>query len=131
VYDDVSAIFLEGTVRYQVANTFSVGLSPALYNFHKRSETHVWHEPGIRLTADLLIKPIENLTVTGYLSFMDELYAVKKNNATEKLSPVIDLGGAAEYAFTDRISAFVQVNNLLNNKYQRWYGYEAFGFNVF
>ncbi|RYD56283.1 MAG: hypothetical protein EOP56_13195 [Sphingobacteriales bacterium] len=127
----VNAIVLEGTARYQIANTFSVGLSPAFVNFVGKTYRRVWHEPAIRMTGDVMVKPLKKLTVTGYLLFMDQLYALKRGDVTEKLNPILDLGGSAEYEITDRIGAFAQVNNLLNNRYQRWYMYETFGFNIF
>lgn len=127
----VNALVWEGTARYQVANTFSIGLSPAFINFVTKTYRRVWHEPAIRMMGDVMVKPMKQLTVTGYLLFMDQLYAVKRGNATEKLNPIFDLGGMAEYDLTERIGAFIQVNNLLNNRYQRWYLYESFGFNIF
>lgn len=131
IYDHVNAFVLEGAVRYQIANTFVIGLSPSFYNFYKKTYTHVWHEPSIRVKGDLLLRPLKELTVTAYLSYMDGLYAAKTGGITEKLNPVIDLGGGATYDITNRIAAFAQVNNLLNRRYERWYQYETFGFNLF
>lgn len=131
IYDDkVNAIVLEGTVRYQVANTFSIGLTPAFYNYYKKSYAHVWHEPTVRLKGDMNMQVLKDLNISAYLLYIDGLYALS-GGISRKLSPVVDLGGAAEYDINERIAAFAQVNNLLNNKYQRWYGYQAFGFNLF
>jgi outer membrane receptor protein involved in Fe transport len=47
------------------------------------------------------------------------------------LNPATDVSLSAEYQIIPRLSAFMQVNNLLNNKYQRWYGYEVYGFNIY
>jgi outer membrane receptor protein involved in Fe transport len=41
------------------------------------------------------------------------------------------VGGNAEYQIVPRLSVFVQLNNLLNNKYQRWQYYEAYGLNIY
>jgi outer membrane receptor protein involved in Fe transport len=62
---------------------------------------------------------------------MDEIYALQKGNKAVKLDPIMDIGGSAEYAFLNRLSAFVNANNLLNNKYQRWSGYQVYGMNIF
>lgn len=131
VYDKVSALSLQLAARYQVANTFSVGLSMGMNSYTSDVYRHAWHQPGFNLKGDLLIKPIEKLTVTAYVSVLDGMYAVDKGNTSVKLKPAMDIGGGAEYNFLPRLSGFLQVNNLLNNKYQRWYGYNSYGLNIY
>lgn len=132
VYDDkVNAVSLQGAIRYQVGNSFSAGFSAAYYSYSSSSYHHVWHEPGIRLKGDLMVHPLPQLVVTGYLSMLDEIWALEKNDQSVKLDGFFDIGVGAEYNFIPRLSAFIQVNNLLNNKYERWYGYQAYGINIF
>lgn len=131
VYDAVNALSLQGSVRYRVANTFAAGLSVSMYSYEAETFRHTWHMPSVVFKGDLLFQPLPELTVTAYLSAMEGMYAVDRNNISVKLSPIFDLGGGAEYSFIPRLSAFLQVNNLLNNKYQRWYGYDVYGLNVF
>jgi hypothetical protein len=132
VYDDqLNAISLQGAIRYQVSNTLSAGFSVTTYNYSNNTFRHVWHEPAVNIKADLMIRPVSNLVVTGYLSVVDEIWAIEKNNQSVKLGGVFEIGGSAEYSFIPRLSAFLQVNNLLNNKYERWYGYKSFGLNVY
>ena len=47
------------------------------------------------------------------------------------LQPIADLGVSAEYSIISRLSAFAELDNLLNDKYQRWYGYQAYGLNIY
>lgn len=131
IYDNVNAISLQASIRYQVAQTFSLGFSGQWYNFYEKTFEQVWHRPAIRFTGDFQLKPVDNLTVTAYASFIDQLYALEKNNRTIKLNTLLDIGAGAEYQIIDRLSVFLQANNLLNNTYQRWYQYDAFGINVF
>jgi hypothetical protein len=132
VYDDqLNAVSLQGAIRYQIANTLSVGFTASTYNYSNNTFRHVWHEPAVNMKADLTIRPVKDLVVTGYMSVIDEIWAVEKNNQSVKLSGAFEIGGSAEYSFIPRLSAFLQVNNLLNNKYERWYGYKSFGLNVF
>jgi hypothetical protein len=42
-----------------------------------------------------------------------------------------DLSLGGEYKFTKMIGAFVQLNNIFGESYQRWYQYPVFGFNAF
>jgi len=130
-YEDVKATSLQASARYQVANTFSVGLSGTFYNFYSISQEHVWQQPDARIKADLMIRPIQKLTVTGYLSLLGGMYAQNNMGDAVKMNTIVDIGGNAEYSIIPRLSAFLQVNNLLDSKYQRWQGYQAYGLNIY
>ena len=52
------------------------------------------------------------------------------NNVNKNLSGAADLSGGIEVEITKKISAWFDINNILNDKYQRWYGYEVYGLNV-
>ncbi|MCB0699948.1 MAG: hypothetical protein H6551_08350 [Chitinophagales bacterium] len=132
LYDNkVNAISLQASIRYQVAEVFSLGFSGQWFNFYNKTFEQVWHRPGVRFTGDILAQPTKKLTITGYVSFIDELYALEVNNRTFKLNALLDIGAGAEYEVIKRVNLFVQANNLLNNDYQRWYGYNAYGMNIF
>lgn len=132
LYDNkINNLSLQASIRYQIAHTFTLGFNGRWNNFYTHSYTEVWHMPGIEFGADVAASPIKNLTITGYLSVKDELYAFDKNKKKIKLDTILDLGVGAEYQFVKRLSAFVNAYNLLNNGYQRWYGYDAYGLNVY
>lgn len=130
-YDKANVLSLQAAARYQVANTISAGLSLQVNSYSTETFRNAWHLPATVVKADFTMTPLESLTVTAYLSLLNGLYALDKGNTSIQLQPVTDLGGNAEYSFTKRLSAFLTVNNLLNNKYQRWYGYNAYGLNLY
>ena len=49
---------------------------------------------------------------------------------TQKLDPAMDLNAGAEFTVLPKLNLWIQFNNLLNNKYERWNQYEVLGFNV-
>ena len=132
VYDDkVNAISMQASIRYQIANTFALGFSGTWFNYYISTFEKVWHEPAVQFRGDLLVKPLPKLTVTAYLSAMDELYAIERGNKVRKLNTNLDLGTGAEYLIIPRLTAFLNANNILNNRYERWNNYQAYGFNIF
>lgn len=131
LYDKVNAVSLQGALRYSIGQTLSVGGSIIYTTYNADVNRYVWHEPSLKLNADLSVRPIPQLLVTGYLTVMNGMYALDKGNRTVTLPTVFDLGAGAEYSFMPRLSAFAQVNNIFNNQYERWYGYQAYGFNIF
>jgi hypothetical protein len=131
-YDDkVNATSLQAGIRYQVATVLTIGATGSFYNFYKTSEGRVWHVPGVRIMGDLSWKPVPALTITAYATLLDQIYALNSAHQEVKLNGVFDIGAGAEYVFIPRLSAFINLNNILNDRYQRWYQYEAYGFNVY
>ena len=47
----------------------------------------------------------------------------------EKFKPVVDWSLGAEYRFNRRWSAFLEFNNILNQRYYHWHNYRSFGTN--
>lgn len=132
IYDEkVQALCFQAGLRYQVGNAFAVGVNGTWYNFYEKSYSRVWHEPSVRLGADLMVRPLPELTVTAYGTVLDQMYALDDMGTEKKLKGILDIGGGAEYQIIPRLSIFANVHNLLNNKYERWRGYEAYGFNIF
>ena len=53
-----------------------------------------------------------------------------RNNVNETLSGGADLSAGFEYAINKKFSAWLDVNNIFNNKYERWHNYQVYGLNV-
>jgi len=132
VYDDnVNALSFQLAARYKVANNWSAGLTGDIYHFNNGTQPYVWGEPGTKIKGDFSFMPSPKFTVTAYLALMGGIWAKDSFGNTIKLNTFTDLGGNAEYQIVPRISVFLQVNNILNDKYQRWLGYQAYGINIY
>ncbi|MBC7887180.1 MAG: hypothetical protein H7Z13_04780 [Ferruginibacter sp.] len=53
-----------------------------------------------------------------------------KSNVNKTLSGAADLSAGLEFAINKNFSAWVDVNNIFNNKYERWHNYQVYGLNV-
>ncbi|MBK9015757.1 MAG: hypothetical protein IPM82_17780 [Saprospiraceae bacterium] len=51
-------------------------------------------------------------------------------NRWTELNALYDVSVGGEYWFVKKFGAFLEVNNLLNNKRQRWIYYPTYGINV-
>ena len=52
------------------------------------------------------------------------------NDGERKLKGSSDISAGAEFKITNKFSAWLDLNNILNNKYQRWNNYTVYGLNV-
>ncbi|MCW3089303.1 MAG: hypothetical protein JWP81_372 [Ferruginibacter sp.] len=53
-----------------------------------------------------------------------------KDNVHKTLSGAADLSAGIEFAINKKFSAWLDVNNIFNNKYERWHNYQVYGMNV-
>ncbi len=57
-------------------------------------------------------------------------YKSKATDGFSRLDPLFDINIGGEYWFSKNIGAFLDINNLLNLKRQRWQNYPNFGLNI-
>lgn len=131
IYQDVQALAFQASGRYFVARHWSAGLTAEYYSFLNSTDQYVWHEPATRISADVNHDITKKLNASLFFYFLGGIHArdAQYNNIT--LNPATDISINAEYQIIPRLSAFLQVNNLLNNKYQRWYNYQVYGINIY
>ena len=55
---------------------------------------------------------------------------LEKGNLSYKFKSGADLSAGAEFQITKQFSAWLDVNNIFNNKYERWHRYEVYGLNL-
>jgi len=131
-YDtSVTAFSVKLGARYKDANIWSAGLSADIYHYGKGSLPDVWGMPATTLKGDVTVTYIPKLTLSAYLLIQGGIHAQDNFNHTITLNPYADLGGSGEYQIIKRLSVFLQLNNILNNQYQRWLNYQAYGINIY
>lgn len=128
----LNAISAQIGMRYQIGNSISVGSQLLLFNYSNISfNKRAWHLPTTRINGDFLWQPIPELSLTAYMSYVGGNYALDTSLKEIKIKSYVDMGFGGEYMAMKKLSLYLNVNNLLNNKYQRWLGYQAFGINIY
>lgn len=94
------------------------------------NEKKAWGLPSFTVGANADFSFIDNLT----LGFSYELQAGRKalRNYREvvKMDNINELNFKASYSFMDWLSVYARLNNALNQKYERFYGYTLQGINL-
>jgi len=133
VYDNhLNATSLQATITYHASSKFAIDAQGSFFTYFNGSLSKPWEQPGLRIKGSLLYRPLPALTVGAYATALDQIYAYNiQTAATINMNGILDIGGNAEYVLIPRLSLFLQVTNLLNNKNERWLGYQAYGTNVY
>ena len=132
VLRDTAAIFyLEGVVNFEVLENlnFIGSFSQMIYDLEV--EEKAWHLPALEMDFALNYKMFEDkLVLKANLFSANPIPYLSSINEVERLNALIDFNLGAEYWINKQLSAFVNGNNLLNNKRDRWHLYEGYGINV-
>jgi len=128
VYSDASLSRIGVRANYNYKSTVNIQLKGVYNTWDVKTELHAWMKPAIEMDLSADVKINSKLTATAIVFYEGERYAKLGNNPF-KMDPKVDVNLGATYTFNRIFSAFAKLNNLLNSKYQQFYGYEVQGIN--
>lgn len=136
LYDTVKILNIQGTVKLVPIKNLVVTatLSQNVYNTEltgtAEDQPAAWGLPEIEGNFGAIYSLLEgkanikaNLYTADKIAFRDE------NGAFTKGKALLDLSLGGSYYFTKNVGAFLDINNVLNNKRERWYRYPTIGLN--
>jgi hypothetical protein len=125
----VERVNLYASLLYTQADVVRVSLQGDYFGYNTDEIPEPFHKPGYRVTFgssyNLFRKLIFNLDMVA----QGNMKAYNpETDATENLDPAFDLNLRTEYLVSDKFSAFVELNNILGNKYPVFLNYPVRGF---
>ncbi len=93
-------------------------------------QQYAWHLPKWETNWGVDIKINKKVEIGSFFIFEDGRYALINNTKGIKMKPVVDWNISASYQYSKRFSLFVKANNILNQKYQLFNGYNVQDFNT-
>ena len=132
VYDDVDVVNLSGSLRANPMRGLDITATISQNFYDTKFETKPWHLPSLDLNF-----MAQYTSPNGKLKGRGQIYmqnGVPANTSFipgkfETLNSLFDLSLAGEYWFAEKVGAFLELNNLLDNKRQRWRYYPTYGIN--
>lgn len=126
----VQAIQPEAFVHFKTGPNFGVK-SDLSYTYYYSIDgaDAVLHLPTLKWGLQAEAQLWKGFSIEGGIGIWNGMYALDHNGNREKMQAFVDINARAEYVIHPRWSAFINLNNLLNTPYQRWYQYDQFGFN--
>lgn len=137
VYDKISAFGVNGSVSYQAAEKLKVDAIVNYNNYSAKNEMHAWNLPELdiklrgnyNLFEKIYVKA--DLVLQGGRKSPEGLFVVDANDKEiYELGFLADANLHGEYRYNERVSVFLQFNNLAAQKYYRWNRYPVQGFQV-
>jgi hypothetical protein len=140
IYDTLNIAMVEGSIAYQIDEKLKIDGIARYYNYSLKNNAYAWNLPQWQLIARGKYSFKEDLTFNldvnleggrKSLAYAKGDNIIEKNNQlVQKMGLLADLNFEMEYRYTKNISAFIQLNNALAQRYIRWYNYPVQGFQI-
>lgn len=124
------AIRLHTEAAYNVSEQFGANAGFTFNNYYNmKVEKKAWGMIPVELNAGLHWQAMKELMLRTEFWLWDGARYLRGGDDFKNKAG-FDLNAGAEFRITRNLNLWVQFNNILNNKYQRWNQYEVFGFNL-
>ena len=134
VYDDVKTTSIFAELEYDYTKKITFATNIQFDNFSMTNQAKAWNLPTFQ-TSFVVKYKTNNWYATSNIFYINErkdlLYSAaypSSTNGLQTLSSFVDVNLNGGYHFNDRFSAFLKLNNVLNNNYQRFANFDVQGF---
>jgi hypothetical protein len=130
IYDNINLLKVRASLGYVKLDNFSARLQAAYCHYIPADELKAWHMPNFEVGLDAGYTFLEKYTLKASILTLGPKYARTFTDGeimAKKLKGAFDLGAGFEYRVNRMISAYIDVNNILNQHYMRWNEYPVQG----
>jgi len=132
VYEpSMEALQLHGEIGYTLGEIFSASAKIDFNEYTKLTkEKKAWGLIPLEVDAAMKWRVMNDLWWRADLFAWDGPQYRGKDGEAYKGTTGFDLSTGLEFRITKQFNVWLQLNNIFNNKYERWHQYQAYGFNI-
>lgn len=134
VYDTISRATISASISYQQNEKLKIDLIGRFHSYQAKNNPYAWNLPQFEIItrgtyniADKLITRIDFTLETGRRArvFDPTMEGVEEqdNIYFKKLGVIADANIGIEFRYSERMSIFLNFNNVAAQNYKRWFGY--------
>jgi hypothetical protein len=134
LYDSASSsvTHVKAEVTHEFADKFRMAIAFNYYNYDI-SLAQPYSRPTVTAKVNAMYNVSDKFILRTDIFSMNERTALVLGQgitSEQKMKALVDLNFGLDYLYNKNISVFLNLNNVTNNTYQRWYNYPVYGFNV-
>ena len=131
VYDSVRIFNIQGSIGATILKDLDLTGTISINSFDLDNEERAWHLPFLEANFTGVYRLLEDkFRLKGELFVANGVPFQIANDRSDNLNALLDVSVGGEYILSENLGAFVEINNLLNNRRQRWANYPTYGLNV-
>jgi hypothetical protein len=132
VYDDAKEVHGLAEILFKTGKRFMILLKGNYYQYTMDKEKEAWHKPqyDVSLTGKYNLQD-KFLFDAGVIVYGKSYAKTYENDdvVPDEIRGFADINLGLEYRYSKNLSGFIQLNNITNNEYFRWYNYASQRFN--
>ncbi|MEO7263739.1 MAG: hypothetical protein ABIW38_02450 [Ferruginibacter sp.] len=122
---------IHGNASYINQDKFTVTAALTLNGYTGLNDNaKAWHTIPMEFSSSIRWLAFERILIKGDFKFFNGGKYLAKNNNAMLLSGGTDLSAGAEFKINKQFSVWLDINNILNDKYERWHNYPVYGLNL-
>ncbi|MCC6256893.1 MAG: hypothetical protein IT254_01080 [Chitinophagaceae bacterium] len=122
---------IRGDLSYVEKDKFSASAGITFNGYTGlKQNARAWGTQPIELNASVRWWAFNQVMLKADFEFFAGSYYLEKGNLSDRTKPGADLSAGAEFRINKQFSAWLNINNIFNNKYERWHRYEVYGLNL-
>lgn len=130
-YDDGNITTLQASATAEPVEKLTVNATVAQRFYSLEDEERAWHLPAFTLNAGGAYSLLDGKLTLGTQLFVENgLPYITADGEADNLNALFDLNVSGEYDLNDNFSAWLRVNNVLDNERQRFVQYPTIGTNL-
>ena len=140
IYDDIKTLEISAEIKGDLTAKSSIGIKASYFNYDSGLQTHAWNLPNLKVHAFADIQIIDKWQAVFNVFYVGE----RKDQVTMHLGEFLpalfttdytlkgffDANAQITYEHNNRLSVFLQLNNLFGQSFERWLSYPVQGFQV-
>lgn len=130
-YDTVQIFNIQGTVKFSPIKNLTISGTLSQSVFELENEEAAWGLPGLEGNFTGTYSLLEGkATIKAECYIADRIRYIGDGGEAAKDNALFDLSLGGTYHFSKNAGVFLDINNLANNKRQRWHNYPIYGTNI-
>ena len=131
LYDTIDIVYFDASLVAPLFRGFEINGKVRQNFFSTGKESKAWHLPSFTLSGGIKYTTEDKKAMVKADVFLENgVPYLDMDGEAQNLNALFDISLGGEYRLTENIGAFIQVNNLANNRRQRWQHYPVFGLNA-
>lgn len=131
VYYDVNVLNIHGEIVYDHNSKLLLGLKADYQDYGNAGNDIFWYKPAFKIALNGGYNIGEKILVKTEWFYNSSVYAKSDDvKGYTVLKGWLDLNLGGEYIYNKKISIFLKLNNLASVRYNRWYNYPSYRFNL-
>lgn len=133
IYDTkpVRTFILQGSLFYEQNQLYKIGIQAKHYTYQLSTLNRPYHRPQAEIQMLGMLNLNEKIKIQSDLSYIMGLYAPTQGGVVDKkMTDIVDINLKTSYHYNDRVECFLNLYNILNQKYSLYNNYQVRGFQV-